>query len=168
MERMLTRAALAGALGAALAGAAGATQSEEPDAPGRGGLPGITGTALDHRPQPAGPDRNAPSPEGNTDAGTQDGRSGHEPGSAGGRGERRGEGREVDERKLNEIRDAVVSGMPRARTQGLRVYNRDGRAYVGGTVRSEAEKEALRRRVFQLVSPEDVVIDVEVRPEGGP
>jgi hypothetical protein len=169
MERTLTRAALAGALGAVLAGLAGATQSEEPATPGRGGLPGVTGTAVDHRPQPPGPDRNAPSPEGSTeDAGTQDGRSGPEPGSAGGREERRGASRGVDERRLTEIRDAVISGMPRARTQGLRVYNRDGRAHVSGVVRSEAEKEALRRKVFQLVSPEEVVLDVEVRPEGGP
>jgi len=162
MKRMLP-AALAGAL-FALAGAAEATQSEEPASPGRGGLPGVTGTAVDHRPQPPGPDRNAPSPRRNA----QDGRSGQEPGSAGGRDERRGESREVDEGTLGEVRAAVDRGLPKERAQRLRVYNRDGRAYVGGTVRSEAEREALRRLVFQLVSPEQAVIDVEVRPEGGP
>lgn len=162
MKRLL----LAGAL-LALAGAAQATQSEEPSAPGRGGLPGVTGTAVDHRPQPPGPDRNAPSPEGR-DEDLQDGRGRTEPDPAGGRDERRGESRGVNEEMVDEVRAAVGRGMPKERAARLRVYNRDGRAYVSGTVRSEAEREALRRSVFQLVSPEQAVIDVEVRPEGGP
>lgn len=159
MRRLI--AAAAGALCASLA----AAQSEEPRTPGRGGLPGVTGTAVDARPQPPAPDRNAPSPEGQDATG----RSGpSEPGSAGGRSPRRGESREVDQGTIAEVHAALERGLPRERLQRLRVYNRDGRAYVGGTVRSEAEKDALRRVLFQLVSPEQVVLDVEVRPEGGP
>lgn len=150
--------------GCALCASLAAAQSEEPRTPGRGGLPGVTGTAVDARPQPPAPDRNAPSPEG----GDVTGRSGLEPGSAGGREQRRGESREVDQGTLGEVRAALEKGLSRERLQHLRVYNRDGRAYVGGTVRSEAEKDALRRALFQLVSPEQVVLDVEVRPEGGP
>lgn len=131
-------AALAGAL-LALAGAAEATQSEE--------------RPVDQRPQ---------------DEGLQDGRDRPEPDPAGGREERRGESRGVNQETLDEVRAAVDRSLPKERARRLRVYDRDGRAYVGGTVRSEAEREALRRTVFQLVSPEQAVIDVEVRPEGGP
>lgn len=97
------------------------------------------------------------------------GRSGpSEPGSAEGREQRRGESREVSQENIAEVQAALEKALPRERLQRLRVYNREGRAYVGGTVRSEAEKDALRRTLFQLVSPEQVVLDVEVRPEGGP
>lgn len=167
MRIMLPAAALSGAL-LALAGAAEATQSEEPNTPGRGGLPGVTGTALDHRPQPPEPDRNAPSPQGPGGDLQDGGRERPKPAPAGGRDERRGESRGVNEENVEEVRAAVDRSLPKERAQRLRVYNRDGRAYVGGTVRSEAEREALRRAVFQLVSPEEAVIDVEVRPEGGP
>lgn len=177
MRDRMTRAAAGGLIAGACALLLATSQAQEnsrgPGNPGSGGLPGVTGTAGDVEPA-RGPDKNVPSPgdvygdttqrDPSASTGTSSGSS--RPGSDRGRDERRGESRGVSQRDITRVRDAVTAGAPTAGTRDLRVFNRDGKAYVTGTVDSEAERDELMRRVHEIVGEENAVIELEIRSEG--
>lgn len=170
MEKRTTTALLAGACALLLATSWAQENSRGPGNPGSGGLPGVTGTAGDVEPA-GGPDTAAPTPgdaygdttqrDPSASTGTSSGSS--IPGSDRGRDERRGESRGVSQLEIRRVRDAVTAGEPSAGARDLRVFNRDGKAYVTGTVDSEAERDELTRRVEEIVGEDNAVIELEIR-----
>lgn len=168
MNEAWKRAVAAGVLlAAACCAPAGAQSSAEPQDPGRGGLPGITGTALDAEPNPPGPDRDVPPVEAPMDAkDPMDDTTQRDPEASTGTPGARLEKKPVTTRDITRVREAVTAGAPAGGMQDLRVFNRDGKAYVTGVVGTEAERDEVARRVYELVGAENAVIEVEVRTEG--
>lgn len=122
--------------------AAGAQYSDDTHAPGRGGLPGVTGTAAPQQQRP-GPDQAVPPVEGPA--------------------RRTGP---ISDRTIREIKDSIKVGMPTAGTTDIRVFRRDGKVVVRGSVNDEREREEVMRRTEEILGEGRAVYELRIDPPG--